>query len=68
MTNLRYTVVLSPVDPSLHTPWHPVTTQGPFATLTRGIFDSVEKAYDWAAEKGIQAGFRVRAVDWQENN
>lgn len=45
------------------TSWHPTSPTGPFATLTRGAFASIEEATAWAARELEGQPFTVRAID-----
>ncbi len=42
--------VLVPFVAKNATKWHPTTTVGPFATLTRGAFKTEAEAHTWARE------------------
>jgi hypothetical protein len=47
------------------TKWHPTTSTGPFAVLTRGAFDTEREALLWARSKGIHPNTcEVRRIEW----
>lgn len=53
---IYYTAILRFVEPEqahLRTEWHPTNRLGPFSLLSRGVFDTAEKAHAWCKEKGI---------------
>ena len=43
-----YSVFVHFAPPSVATPWHPTTSEGPFAVLTRGAFETTGEAHAWA--------------------
>ena len=57
-----YTVVIPWVPAGYRTEWHPDTAVGPFSTLTRGAFETVEGAIDWARAHLGGAPYSVKEV------
>lgn len=55
MNTSYYSAVLRFVEneEGLRTQWHPTDRVGPFATLTRGAFDTLEKAHEWCEKNGV---------------
>lgn len=44
----NYTVLIPYVPAPYRTQWHPTTASGPFSRLTRGSFETVGEAIEWA--------------------
>jgi len=43
-----FTVVIPFAPKPYRTEWHPTDDVGPFSTLTRGSFDTIAEAIEWA--------------------
>ncbi len=41
------------IEEGLRTQWHPTDRVGPFATLTRGAFDTKAEADKWCEANGV---------------
>ena len=63
--NARYWSVVIPWSDS-PTRWHPTEPTGPFATLTRGSFQTEEEAHRWAAEHLEGQPYSVRQYGYDE--
>jgi hypothetical protein len=51
------------------TEWHPTTKTGPFSTLSRGKFSTVQEAHDWAREHlGYKPVYKVVPHTLEENS
>lgn len=46
--NPYFTILLRPVDNP--TRWHPTEKVGPFSTLSRGAFPTLDDAHEWARD------------------
>lgn len=62
LTEKIYHSVLIPYseDPSI---WHPTESTGPFAVLTRGAFDTVTQAHEWACVNIPGYDYSVKEYD-----
>ena len=58
-----YTVVI----PYSNTPslWHPTDKTGPFSTLTRGAFDSMPAAIEWADSRLNNQPYTIEVIDYE---
>ena len=51
------------------TVWHPDRPDGPFSTLSRGKFSTVQEAHDWAQERlGHKPVYKVVPHTLEENS
>ena len=46
-----YSVVIPYPTRGIPTVWHPTSPIGPFSTIVRGAFKTIEEAHQWAADK-----------------
>lgn len=49
-------------NPSL---WHPTDETGPFSTLTRGAFASIQDAIDWADFRLNNQPYTIEVVNYE---
>lgn len=63
MSGSYFTVLIPFVGPELRTVWHPTEATGPFATLSRGAFDSEEEAKKWGDTCLKGAPYSIREID-----
>ncbi len=59
-----HTIRIPYVAPERATEWHPTEPDGPFGTLTRGAFRTVESARAWADEKLGGNPYSIALVTW----
>ncbi len=57
-----FTIVIPYVPPAFQTEWHPDCPTGPFSTLTRGNFKTVEEAINWGAAKLRGTPYSIREI------
>lgn len=57
----KYTIILPPVPASYHAAWHPVTGE---ENLTRGIFDTEERAIEWARSNLDGMPYQITTIDF----
>jgi hypothetical protein len=66
MNRPRYFSVLVPyVEPEYSTEWHPTTSTGPFAVLTRGIFGTEGEAIKWARKHLEGTPYSIKRVEFE---
>lgn len=63
-----YTVLVHWVPDQYRTTWHPTQQHGPFSTLTRGSFDTVEQAIEWGRKHLYGTPFTVKHVDTSKDD
>lgn len=54
-----YSVVIAYTETN-RTIWHPTDKSGPFSVLTRGVFDTIEAAHEWALDRIPNTEYSVR--------
>ena len=57
-----YTVIIHSVPARFATVWHPVKRLGSFSELSRGAFETEEKAIMWAQEHLRGTPYTVRQI------
>lgn len=58
-----YTVVI----PYSYTPslWHPTEKTGRFSTLSRGAFDTIQAAIEWADSRLNNQPYTIEVIDYE---
>jgi hypothetical protein len=63
-----YTVVIPWVPFPRRTEWHPTVAVGPFSSLTRGAFRTMQQAFEWASSHLGKPPYEVKWIPGVEED